>query len=282
VGFITDIKLQALLAGAIVILVKTLVDNRLPKAWIAGGVVFIVVAFPIFQAYRVEVTGERGLNRLQALRELPKVWEIAFSSRDKVANGSVGEGRSQTFVERSSSKQNIELLMQHVGSDVPYLDGRSLVAIPMAFVPRLLVPEKEDLAVGQLFTRQVLKSDTDTYISISHLGELYWNFGWAGVLLGMLFTGTLLGFIGAKCSLEGGVSITRLLVLVASVQPLCLGFGGQMPVSYVIWLRSVAAVGLLNLVFARRVARPVSGPDTRSFRPGEPSRYAQGDCLPRT
>jgi hypothetical protein len=264
VGFITDIKLQALMAGAIVILVKTLVDNRLPRAWIAGGVAFIIIAFPIFQAYRVEVTGERGLNRLQALRELPKVLEIAFSSRDKVANGSVGEGRSQTFVERSSSKQNIELLMQHVGSDVPYLNGRSLVAIPMAFVPRLLVPEKEDLSVGQLFTRQVLKSDTDTYISISHLGELYWNFGWTGVLVGMLFTGTLLGFIGAKCSLERGVSITRLLVLVASVQPLCLGFGGQMPISYVIWLRSVAAVGLLNLVFARRVARPAQAENENS------------------
>jgi hypothetical protein len=265
VGFVTDIKLQALIGGAIVILTKTLVDNRLPRVWIAGALAFIVIAFPIFQAYRVEVTGARGLNRMQALQELPKVLEIAFSSADKVGNGTEGQHRSQTFIERSSSKQNIELLMEHIGVDVPYLYGGSLVAIPMAFVPRLLVPDKEDLAVGQLFTHKILKSDADTYISISHLGELYWNFGWGGVFVGMALTGMLLGFLGAKCSLEGGVSMTRLLVLVASVQPLCLGFGGQMPISYVMWLRSIAAVGLLNLVFARRVAPQAHSGDSRAL-----------------
>jgi hypothetical protein len=252
VGFITDIKSQALMGAAIVILVKTLVDNRLPRAWIAGAVAFVILAFPIFQAYRVEVTGERGLNRLQALKELPKVIEIAFAGREKSTTRS-GE-RAPTFLERSSSKENIEILMRHVPTDTPYLQGETLVAIPMAFVPRLLVPDKEDVSVGQLFTKQILKADTDTYISITHVGELYWNFGWGGLLVGLPLAGMLLGFVGARNSLEWGPSMTRLFVLTATVQTLCMQFGGTMPISYVIWLRSMAAIGLMHMVFARKVA----------------------------
>jgi O-antigen polysaccharide polymerase Wzy len=253
VGFITDIKAEALIGGAIVILVRTLVDNRVPRAWLAGAVAFVVLAFPIFQAYRVEVAGERGLNRLQALRELPKVLEIAFSAREKVSSGRPQQ-RSQTFVERSSSKWNMETLVQHAGVDTPFLGGTTLVAIPMAFVPRLLAPDKADVSVGQLFSKKILKSTEDTYISISHLGELYWNFGWGGVLIGMPLAGLVLGFVGAKSSLERRMSMTRLLVLMATVQPLCMGFGGTMPISYVIWLRSMAAIGLMHLLFSRAAA----------------------------
>ena len=259
VGFITDIKAQALMGGSIVILVKTLVDNRLPRVWIAGGVAFIILAFPIFQAYRVEVTGERGLNRLQALKELPKVLAIAFSARDKdTGANSTHRPRAPTFLERSSSKQNIEILVKHVGVDTPYLHGRSLVAIPTAFVPRLLLPDKADVSVGQLFSKQILKSTEDTYISITHLGELYWNFGWAGVLVGLSLVGLLLGVICARNNLERNPSMTRLLVLVVTAQLLCMGFGGTMPISYVIWLRSIAAIGLMHMALARKVARPVA------------------------
>lgn len=250
VGFVEDIKSQALMGGALVIMTKAVVTNRLPKAWIAGTVVFLVVAFPVFQAYRV-VSGERGLNRAQALAQLDKVLDIAISSRAKVTTG---QDRTESFLERSSSKGNLDLLLEHVGSDVPYLNGYSLVAIPLAFVPRLLVPDKEDVSVGFLFGKQILKADSGVYISISHLGELYWNFGWPGIIFGMLTFGLLLGFVGARFSLEQGITLTRVLVLLATVQPLCLGFGGTMPVSYLLWMRSMAAIWLIHLVFARAAA----------------------------
>ena len=261
VGFVMDIKMQAMMGGVLVIMARTLVTNRLPKGWIAGGLVFLVIAFPIFQAYRAEVTGERGLNREQALRQLDKVIDIVLASREKVT---VGHERAETFLERASSKNNLEILFAHVGYDVPLLHGRSLVAIPMAFVPRLLVPDKEDISVGMLFGKQILKADSGVYISISHLGELYWNFGWAGVVFGMFGFGILLGFVGARTDLERGVSLTRVLVLLATVQPLCLGFGGTMPISYLLWMRGMAAIGLMHLVFARRKAPATDAPARES------------------
>jgi hypothetical protein len=257
-GFVTDIKLQAMMGLALVIMTRFLVDNRPPKAWLAAGALFVVIAFPIFQAYRSEVTGARGLDKARAFAELDKVVDIVLAARDKAAEGRPGE-RAQTFVERSSGKGNLEQLFAHVGNDVGYLGGRSLVAIPMAFVPRLLAPDKEDIALGQLFNKQVLKGQDDTYISVSHLGELYWNFAWPGVVAGMTLTGLLLGFVGTKFNLEHGTSLTRVLILLVTVQSLCMGFGGSMSVSYVTWMRSMAAVGLLHVIFARR--RVVAVPD---------------------
>jgi hypothetical protein len=262
VGFIEDIKSQAIIGGVLVIMTRTVVSNRLPKAWLAYTVVFLVVAFPIFQAYRA-VSGERGLDRAQALQHFDRVLDNVMSAREK---GAEGAERSETFLERSSVKENIDLLFEHVGNDVPYLHGQSLVAIPMAFVPRLVVADKEDLNIGALFGKMVAKSDSGVFKSISHLGELYWNFGWAGVIFGMLGLGVILGFVGAKASPAQGVTLTRVLVLLATVKTLCIGFEGTLPISYVLWMRSLAAIGLMHLVFARASTPSLVSP-TPQFRP---------------
>jgi hypothetical protein len=277
VGFVIDVKRTALMGAALVILTRTLVDNRLPKAWTVCSVVFIILAFPLFQAYRSEITGNRGLDRLQAFQEIGKVLEITLASRDKVSEGQPGAERAQTFLERSSVKDVLETLFEHVGNgDAPLLHGRSLVAIPMAFVPRLLAPDKEDLSVGSLFPKVILKSDSEVFISISHLGELYWNFGWSGVLFGMTLAGALLGFTGGKFSLEQGKSLTRILVLLISAQSLCIGFEGTIPVAYVLWLRSMAAIGLLHLLFARRGVVSIAPSSVPANEDGPPA-----ELLPR-
>jgi hypothetical protein len=272
VGFVMDVKRVALMAAALVILTRTLVDNRLPKLWIVCSLAGLVLVFPVFQAYRMEITGARGLDRLQALRELPKVLSIALQAAEKEKETPADPAeRPQSFLERSSVKDALETLFAHVPREVPYLYGRSLVALPMAFVPRLVAPEKEDISAGQLYTKQVLKADTDTYISISHLGELYWNFGWLGVLLGLPIGGVLLGYVGARFNLEHGASVTRILVLLATVQGLCIQFEGTVPVSYILWLRSMAAIGLLHLMFARERAnterRDTAAPEPTAFEP---------------
>ena len=262
-GFVMDVKRVALMGAALVILTRTLVDNRLPKVWILCSVAALSLMFPVFQAYRTEITDERGLDRLQALRELPKVLSIAMQSAEKDQKRVDPDERPQSFLERSSVQGALENLFLHVPREVPYLNGASLVALPMAFVPRLIAPDKEDISAGLLYSQLILKFHGDTYISISHLGELYWNFGWLGILLGIPIAGTLLGFIGARFNLEHGTSVTRILVLLATAQSLCIEFEGTIPVSYILWLRGMAAIGLLHLMFARPASAtvpPLGGP----------------------
>jgi hypothetical protein len=253
VGFVMDMKQEAMMGGILVIMACTVVTNKLPKGWLAGTAVCVVIAFPIFQAYRVEVTNNRGLDRAQALSRIDKVLEVVMAAKDKDSEGS---HRAETFLERASSKINMEILFEHVGFDAPLLHGRTLIGIPMAFVPRILVPDKEDVSVGLLFGQQILHADSGVFISISHLGELYWNFGWPGIVLGMTAIGALLGFIGARFTMEREVTLTRVLVLLGTIQLLCLGFGGTMPVSYIQWMRAMAAIGLMHLFFARSSVKP--------------------------
>jgi hypothetical protein len=274
VGFIADIKSLAMLAGILVILARTLVDNKLPKGWLLGGALFIVFAFPLFQAYRATVSGERGWNHAQALENIDKVMEMVLANRDKVMEGGAGRQRTQTFFERSSIKANVELTVEHAGADIPFQDGGTLIGLIGSFIPRLLWPDKPDVPTGQLFNHTFMHSDDDTYISPSHFGELYWNFGWPGIVFGMLFIGTLLGFIAARCSLASGQSVTRMLVFLTTVRYICLGFEGSISVAYVTWLRSLAVIGLLHLLLARKYSPQQSA--VASATPAAPDAPAQG------
>lgn len=250
-GFLGDTKSLALQAGVLVILTRVLIDNRLPKAWLIGAAVATVMLFPLFQAYRAEVAGERGMNRAQAASHLGKVLDIVLGAREKVTEGNA-EVRSQTFFERASLKGNVELVVTRAGVDTPFQMGHTLIDLPLAFVPRLIWPDKPTVPAGQLFNKVVVGGEGDTFISPSHLGDLYWNFSWPGAVAGMFLIGGLLGFVGAKSSLAESVSVTRLLVLLATVDGMCLGFEGSIAIAYVVWLRSLAAVGILHVLLARR------------------------------
>ena len=259
-GFIATVKTTALMGVVVVVVTRLLVDNGPPLKWVASALIAVALAFPVFQANRMEVTGARGLNHLQALQGIiGRVLQIAVASRDKVNDVRL-EARPPTIVERVYIKNNLEQVMDHVGVDVPYLNGASLQEVAFAFVPRLIIADKQSISMGQLFTHQIAHSDTDTFISISHLGELYWNFGWLGTLMGVLLTGVILGTVGSLSSLEAGPSLTQVMILLITVQSLCIGFEGELSISYVTWMRSLAAVGLLHLLFARRTAASVDSP----------------------
>jgi hypothetical protein len=254
IGFVTDYKATAMSGLIIVFLVRILVDNRASKAWLGAVVAFVVFAFPVYQAYRMEVTGELGLNRLQAFNRLGQVLEIAWAARDK-AQSLPADERPPTFIERSDLKGNIELLMEHAGVDVPFLHGATLVDIPFAFVPRILMPDKESVSAAQEFSRQIGHGGSDTYISISHLGELYWNFGWLGLLLGMPATGVFLGWVAGRFNFEHGASLTRMMIFMVTVNEQVILFEGAISPSYVVWMRSAVAIWLLHKMFARDVGQ---------------------------
>ena len=200
---------------------------------------------------------------------------LSISSREEVASGTKNE-KSQTLVERAYIKHNVEQVMDHVGADLPFLNGSSLTDLPYLFVPRLLAPDKVHVPIGQLYTHKIDKSEQDTYISVSHISEWYWNFGWPGIAFGMSLTGVMLGVIGARSSLEQGVTLTRVMILVATVQSMCVGFEGEIPATYSVWLRSIAAILLMHMVLARESAAGDAATSTRERSPQRDLRQGGG------
>lgn len=248
-GFVVDIKGMAMQGGILVIITSVLVDGRIPKAWVAAGLIFVVFAFPVFQAYRTAIHGERGLARTAVIENFAKVLELTLAAEDKTNSG---RDRAQTFWERSSVKGSTEMVVEKTGQSVAFQHGYTLTPLWAAFVPKIIWPDKPDVQTGQLVNKAFHVTDSDdVYISPSHLGELYWNFGWTGAAVGMALIGAICGWIGARFNLAEFRTVTRILVTVVTIKQLIVGFEGTIASTYVVWLRSLLAIGLLHLMFAR-------------------------------
>jgi len=70
-------------------------------------------------------------------------------------------------------------------------------------------------------------------------------------VLGMGLIGFICGWVGARFSLAEYTTVTRLVVIALTIKLLIVGFEGPISDIYVVWLRSLAGIGLLHLVFAR-------------------------------
>jgi hypothetical protein len=175
----------------------------------------------------------------------------------------------ETIFERSSLKQSVEMIVRSTGRTVPYQNGYTLWPLATVFIPRLIWPDKPGVETGRLVNKVFRVSDqAETNISPSHLGELYWNFGWSGVLIGMTGIGSLLGLLGRRFDLSKTVTLTRVLVLLATVKFIVLGFEGSIEVQYSPWLRVMLAIGLLH-VFCARLAVAAQSSDTPAPSAGE-------------
>jgi hypothetical protein len=248
-GFVVDIKGMAMLGGILVVMTTVLVDGRLPKAWLAAFAVFVILVFPVFQAYRTAIHGERGLARTAVVQNFGKVLQLTLAAEDKV---NTGRDRAQTFLERSSVKGSTEVIVEKTGNGVDFQRGHTLTPILATFVPKIIWSDKREVPTGQLVNKSFHLTDSDDiFISPSHLGELYWNFGWTGVVLGMTLIGVICGWVGARFNLLEFSTVTRILVTVVTIKQLIVGFEGAIAPGYVVWLRSLAAIGILHLIFAR-------------------------------
>jgi O-antigen polysaccharide polymerase Wzy len=252
-GFVADYKSEAILVGMLVIITKIYIDGRIPKTWVICGALFIMLAFPVFQAQRLAVRGEQGRSAADTLSNIWETLQKSINAQERVQSGFGGaEYRVQSFWERASLKGSVELIVQRTGQDVPYQHGATLTPILSAFIPRILWSEKESLPVGQIFNKDFnISVDKDTYISPSHVGEIYWNFGWTGTLLVLPAIGLLLGFIGSRCVAFPQLSLTRMMIMFVTIFAFVVRAEGSIANEYVVWLRSLAVIGILHLAFSR-------------------------------
>jgi len=271
VGFVGDSKETAMRGVIILIMAVFLLQGRVSRVWLSVLVAFAVLAYPVFQAYRAEVMHMRGISRADAASDVLHSLKLALGARGKMDRKFSSDYNAPDFIGRTSLKPTIELLIAKTGDAAPFQHGYTLWLYFTGFVPRFIWPDKPDSSVGQLMNRQFrVSEDPDTYISATHLGELYWNFGYAGVALGMLCLGAMLGFINARCDLSERRSLTRLLVLVTTVYAAIVRFEGSIALEYIVFTRSLALIWIMHLLFARQpAAGRAAGSETGSQAGGE-------------
>ena len=108
---------------------------------------------------------------------------------------------------------NLVALQQLVPDSAARLDGASLVAIPTAFVPRALWPAKPQPVDQQMSALVYPGLTAGTPVALQ--GELWWNFGAAGVALGAVAMGLLMGLL-ARLAFTARSPLALLLYAVAT------------------------------------------------------------------
>lgn len=261
-GFVSNTKEGVLLGGILLIMTYVLVHSKIPKLWVASGALFVALAFPVLQAYRLVVVDEQGLTNAQAVSHIREALKISIANTKAVKNGDVDpDYHTQSFLERTTAKGSVEMIVTRAGKDVEFQYGKTMMPLLFAFIPRLLWPEKGDVQTGELVNQKFeVTGVAVTYISPSHLGDMYWNFGWPGALIGMTLLGALLGWVNRRCDLSAGVSVTKVLILAVSIYELCARMEGSIESEYPVWIRCAVGILIIHSLLARPgVGRGVLG-----------------------
>lgn len=187
-GFIANSKTQIVLPFFLIALCIWGAHGKFPVKLIAISILlYVFVAFPLVTASRIALQSEIGQSRSELVHSilsyvLSSEWTI--DAVDYTAIASLDRGLLAYFAR----------VVQDAGNTVPLMDGATLVQGLESFVPRVLFAEKPDLNIGN-WTAQAFgllpSSDDVTNVSPTFMGELYMNFSFAGVLLGMFLLGGL-------------------------------------------------------------------------------------------
>jgi len=256
-AFVLDSKEIALQNLIIFFAAKWFYDGKVPVRWLLVFFVGVSLLFPLFYAYRTAVFSSSGVTREQAMASMTSNIDKTLRRSKKTTKE---EGALQSgiisFTGRMHLKPLVTLVISRTGHGVPYQEGYTLSLLLYALIPRVILPNKDDSSIGQLFNRQFrISEDRNTYISSSFLAEFYWNYGWGGIIIGMLAVGTSFGLIGVKGNIAEHKSVTRLLVLITTIYLLCFRFEAGVAIQYTQWIRALIIVLILHEIFARPVKR---------------------------
>jgi len=227
---------------------KWVYEGKIPYRWVAIFVLIVVVYFPLSYAYR-QTLQTRSLSVLKSLQSVELLVDTSLKKRVKEKKPFEGLDR---FVGRNDFKTILELTVNKTGKDVPFQRGKTLVALPYIFIPRLFMPDKPDFSVGQIFNQQFkISASKVTFISTTFLGEFYWNFGVVGALTGMFCTGLFWGGIGCVANIRDKISVTRLLILISAIYTLILKFETGIAQQNILFIRSCLSILILHLIFKK-------------------------------
>jgi hypothetical protein len=253
-GFVGDTKELAFRAPILYLVSIPLLRERIPVKSLVLFVLIAGLAFNYFSAYRMDVHSSH-VSRMEALKNIGSKLE-RIEQQKKTLGKRLDEGLDY-FVDRIYLKNYVEMVIARAGKDIEYLHGYTLKPLLYIFVPRLILPDKQGSGeLGQLFNRKFSISDSpDTFIAISQLGELFWNFGWAGVILGMMVLGAIMGRLGAAFRLDSMLTAIKFLLLLTTIYVLVFRSESSIALSFTIWVRLTLLLLLMHLFVPKDKAR---------------------------
>jgi hypothetical protein len=254
-NFFTASKQLFLMPLAMVATAHIMVTRRLRLWWLVGFVVAMMLLYPVAQTYRDYLFG----NDLTAIQVITSPDRALGLLERFLRTSEMGE-YMRTGLQATSNRLDAlcitSVILRDAGERVPFQGGWSISYIVLTYVPRIVWPGKPDVTIGRWVTDYfgsgpLIQSATGP----SWVGELYFNFGWAGIVVGMGILGVWFRFLH-EAFLRPSASVPALLAGVVSLFALGPTLQGQLisPTNGVIF--NVVPIMFAHLV-VRSFTRPV-------------------------
>lgn len=250
-GFVGDSKQIAIRGPILYLFSIALMRERVPIVTMIIFMVITGIAFSLFASYRGDLHSHQQ-SRQEALENIGDKLQTLSEDQIPLARR-LSEGLDY-FASRITLKQNMDLILSRTGKDVAFQDGATLSPLLYAFIPRFIAPNKpESSATGRIFNREFdISGDPDTYISVGQLGELYWNYGWPGLVIGMLMIGAIMAMLGLLLRLDRRPTLPKFLILLMTIYLLALRFEAALAMTYTVWARALVLLLILNAFMPKR------------------------------
>jgi hypothetical protein len=271
-GLFTGSKSAVLIPFVMVGLAVVVVRRRIGVRWILLGVLATTIVYPVGTFVREDILVENTLTTADALRDpnatLGRVSEFVTSSR---SGEYFFEGILST-VARMDCIGAASVLIRDTPSVAPFQYGRTLGLFFVAFIPRVIWPGKPTITIGRYIT-DVYGSgpEIESNTAPTQLGEFYMNFGYAGVVVGMLLYGVLLRLLH-EVLLRGQPTTPGLFAAIIVLLYLGMGFQGGVANNFANTVLSIVPIVVAHLAVS--MLFPARGPRL-TFGPGRGSPVAQ-------
>jgi hypothetical protein len=265
-GFFTGSKTAVLVTPLMVVLTVIVYRRRIHARWMLLGVLGIALLYPTSVFVRQVILADNTLSAAAALRDPSRT-----VSRVSVFLG--GNRPYEYFVEgleatgaRLDGLGVTSVIVRDTPSRVRFQNGRTLGLFFVAFVPRVLWPEKPEITIGQWITDSYGSGpDIASQTAPTTVGDYYLNFGTPGAIAGMLLLGMILRIIHESL-LRGRPTAPGLLAAVVILYHLTLRFEGNVATQYAGMVFAVVPILATHLVLRTFVRAPRSSTGDASGR----------------
>jgi hypothetical protein len=194
VAFISGSKytsMLALLPAFSALLARPKLKKMLPLMVVGGAGIYLFIVAPIIATARLSNVDESRSQRIRsAAGETVSTFseDVEFALMDQV----------ERFLYRQFESTSAGFIVGDV-RDHGFRYGETMQNLTYAFIPRLLWPEKPMVTRGNWFTSYLgaagSEQEAATSTGIYSAAELYWNFGYPGIIFGMALMGSLFALI---------------------------------------------------------------------------------------
>jgi hypothetical protein len=260
-NFFTGSKGLFLRPLVLIAIIHIIATRRLRVWWILGFLALMSALYPMLKTYREFMYA----NHLTAVQVIAKPrWALNLIASYADADlGEYLEAGIRTTASRLNGLGILSVVVRDTPGRVPFQNGRTLAFIPLSYVPRALWPGKPEFTTGYWVTSNYgFGPHISSSTGCTWMGELYFNFGWSGVIVGMALLGVWFRLL-QESYLGVDATIPAMLAGVITILTLATGVGGDMLGATNTVIFNIAPLVLVHMLLRVVVPPPARPPPLR-------------------